>query len=133
MLDVFTRPLGSIKANFEPTVALSVSNELSTSIREPALGVSRPLTGALFSGPPACGVVGVGTTDVLTRSAQDLGAALTGGEVVVDVGVELFSVVADSSSTAGWPAAEAPSPTEGEASAAPASFVDAEVALTETL
>lgn len=70
-----------------------------------------------------------GDVFVLTRSAQDFGGAFTGGDVVV-VGC---SGAGASSSAAGFGTAEVSPSTGAAVLAASPTFVDTEVALTDTL
>ncbi len=129
MFPVFTSPLGSRKAIFESRV-LDAPNEPSTSTMDPALGVLKSFRFKAVSVPTGLtDAAGSVVIFVRTRSAQDFGGALAGGDDEVDA-----------CAGSGRPAS-APDDKDGDAacsgvagaSLAAPNFVDADVALAETL
>ena len=83
MLPVLTRPLGSKKAIFALSLFSFTLYELRASAKDPAFAWAKPLIRVAES-PGAWAVLAVVFCPVVrTRSAQDFGAALIGGEVAV--------------------------------------------------
>ena len=81
MFPVLTRPLGSRNVILLFSFASATLYELSASDKEAVFVVAKPLVSAVL--PASATVVfGFGGAMVLTRSAHDLGATLTGGDGV---------------------------------------------------
>lgn len=118
-----------MKAILTFSVGAEASKELSTSTKDPAFRGEKPLIRAVLPDSPKADNVAGTVAFVLTRSAQDFGAALAGGDDVVTASSGFAGLTSGSSCETD----EEASPAGNGASATPRTFVEVDAALTETL